>query len=224
MHNAKIPTSIDLVWHGPYVLNGSQGEDIFAADVVSKPGIYVWTIPYEDAYLVYYVGETGTSFKKRLQEHLNVYRKGESHIYDPRRFATGERIVLWEALWGKNITPTRLQEFERRRPELMATLDQLLTLYRIFLLPLELESPRVNATEDAEIKIRHQKEAESTQRRVRNRIEAAITYGTRKYVPPAGPFQDLTVKHRARQPGEKPIRVRMICPVKVLGLDPELIA
>ena len=52
---------------GPYsFLKNSDYPSFFNTSLIERKGIYLWTVPYTDSELVYYVGETGRSFRIRM--------------------------------------------------------------------------------------------------------------------------------------------------------------
>jgi hypothetical protein len=68
---------------------------LFAQQTAQPPGIYLWTIPFEEQYLTYYVGETGRNFVARHTEHVQCYLHGLYRVYDPQLFALrdGESLI-----------------------------------------------------------------------------------------------------------------------------------
>jgi hypothetical protein len=56
---------IKVNWFGPYSFVESEDENVFTCLMSGKKGVYLFTIPFEGKYLVYYVGETGSSFANR---------------------------------------------------------------------------------------------------------------------------------------------------------------
>jgi len=61
----------------------------------SQAGIYLWTVPFPDGHLTYYVGETGRSFNIRLRQHHEELVSARYHIYSAEEFARGEKLALW---------------------------------------------------------------------------------------------------------------------------------
>lgn len=61
--------NLELRWYGPYsVIEGATMPYFFAAksEIIDRPGVYLWTIPFDNEELVLYVGKTVESFSKRL--------------------------------------------------------------------------------------------------------------------------------------------------------------
>ena len=60
--SAMIADSLLVQFFGPYFFDGNEDENVFTNRLSKKKGVYLLTIPFEDKFLVYYVGETGVSF------------------------------------------------------------------------------------------------------------------------------------------------------------------
>ena len=88
---------LSIQWCGPYSF--VQEENLFTNTVSQKSGVYLWTIPFEGNYLVYYVGQTGVSFAARSLQHLQNYLNGLYRVYDPDNFAKGEKLLIWGGMW-----------------------------------------------------------------------------------------------------------------------------
>ena len=87
---------VKLNFLGPYSwLDMPDAPSLLEAETSRHPGIYLWTIPLAHGHLVYYVGETGRAFRVRMLEHYKEHASGMYHLYDPERFAKGEKIFLW---------------------------------------------------------------------------------------------------------------------------------
>ena len=87
---------VDLELSKPYDLH-----QLFQTDESKKFGVYLWTIKHEEQYLVHYVGETGTSFAQRTNEHIKCLLNGHYCINDPEKLANGVRVKLWEGWWKR---------------------------------------------------------------------------------------------------------------------------
>lgn len=92
---SKEPFSIH--WYGPY--NFIQNKNLFASQICHKSGVYLWTVPFGNKYLVYYVGQTGASFAVRSVQHLQNYLNGFYRVYDPDKFVKGEKVLIWGGMW-----------------------------------------------------------------------------------------------------------------------------
>ena len=66
---------IAISFAGPFSWFGaSNAPAVYRADEVRQCGIYLWTVHLPQGYLIYYVGETGGSFKVRLRQHYEELR------------------------------------------------------------------------------------------------------------------------------------------------------
>lgn len=50
--------NIEIRLHGPFDLGRNEKEKILLNSLGKEKRIYLWTIPFENKYLVHYVGET----------------------------------------------------------------------------------------------------------------------------------------------------------------------
>ena len=100
---------LPVKWYGPYRFVEREEENVFTSLMGEKKGIYLFTVPFEGKYLVYYVGETGASFAIRLLQHVQSYLDGFYRVFDPEEFARGRKVLLWGGMWKSN----------RREPKLI---------------------------------------------------------------------------------------------------------
>ncbi|MCZ6692188.1 MAG: hypothetical protein O7H41_21605 [Planctomycetota bacterium] len=131
---------LKLSLHGPFQwLTADALDYLFSSQIVDQPGIYLWTVPHSEGDPVYYVGETGRPFRKRLEEHLVSYLSGMYRIYEPTEFAKGRKRIVWGGMWRK---PGLAQapEYLERSAELAPAVRELLGLLRFYLLPYDGES------------------------------------------------------------------------------------
>jgi hypothetical protein len=163
-------------------------------------GLYLWTVPQHDGkQMVYYVGETGRSFGTRMEEHLKEHLAGFYHLYDPDPFRTGTKKVVWEGHWDVDERRS-VDEIVGNYPRLCETISRLTVLYRFFL-----------ASFDSE-------------KRVRQRIEAAIALHLYSQAGIVGTFQDKGIRYFPRTEEEEPIRVKVDCPPFLLGMPNQIVA
>lgn len=47
---------IEIQFHGPFHLRKSESENVLLNSISKEKGLYLWTISFENKYLVYYVG------------------------------------------------------------------------------------------------------------------------------------------------------------------------
>ncbi|MBN1356913.1 hypothetical protein JXA40_11690 [bacterium] len=189
---------IQLAFEGPFSWPGStDAPSIFDVEVRSKPGVYLWTVPLSEGHLIYYVGETGRDFRTRMAEHYTEHAAAMYHVYDPAGFARGEKILLWPGRYDPE-NPKSEKECILMYSELSGAIRKLTAMYRFFLAPTACD------------------------RRLRNRMEAAIAqtlYDTPGIV---GSFQDRGIRYHNRKEGEQPIECHITAPVMLMGL-PEIL-
>lgn len=193
----------EIRWHGPYRFCGIEGNSIFIGPRAKQPGIYLWTVPFKNQYLTYYVGETGRSFAGRFVEHTQNCLNGYYRIHDPRQLANGSKLLVWGGMWKKEyreIVPKRMLEFLNRYLELAPIINEYLKQFRIFVAPLDAEE------------------------RIRQRIEGAVADRLREQPGLIGEFRDEDIRYRRRGTTEEPISVIMIGFEPILGLCSEMSA
>jgi hypothetical protein len=105
------------------------------------------------------------------------------HIYDPERFALGQKHVLWLGLYGNDREPS-LAAFVERLPTLAPALADFVRLIRFHLAPLTCDT------------------------RLRRRIEAALALHLYSQPGLVGQFQDAGIRYAPRRACEEPIDVR----------------
>ena len=190
---------LEVRWHGPYKFFGAKDDSVLTTSLSSQLGIYLWTIPFEDKYLTYYVGETGRSFAIRFMEHARDLLNGLYRIYDPDEFAEGRKTMVWGGMWkpGRK-DPGTMLEFLNRYLEMSQFIYRYLGQFRFFLAPINVE------------------------KRIRQRIEAAIAKKLHQQTGLVGNFQDSDIRYLPRRAGEQPISVIIKFFEPVLGLSSEL--
>jgi hypothetical protein len=181
---------------GPYsFLRGSSNPSIFDSSKSDQVGLYIWTVPFKDSELVYYVGETGRSYRERMWEHLKGYLSGEYGINEPAEMLNGNRVRIWAGVWrGANI-----QDFLDRYEYFTTKIMELLRLFRIYLLPVDCDS------------------------RLRKRIEGFIVKSLFDQKGVVGGFQEPDYSYQRPKSDNGPWRVILNFDVKIMGLAKELI-
>jgi hypothetical protein len=195
-----MPTKVTVSFTGPFSWPGApDAPSVFDVEARRERGIYLWTIPQRDGYLVYYVGETGRSFQLRLLEHYKEHAACMYHVYSPAEFARGEKLCLWPGHYDPADKKSAV-ECIAQYSELCAPIRELTQLYRFFLAPLSCEE------------------------RIRRRIEAAIAgvLYTAPGIP--GAFQDGGIRYDPRREGEEPIGCIITSPVPLIALPERLSA
>ncbi len=185
---------------GPFSwIDQQTSASIYDVDISKKPGIYLWTIEYNGSELVYYVGETGRSFKQRLTEHFQQHCSGAYHLYDPAQFTKGEKKCLWPGRYDPN-HKTSVKDFINQAENLFPVIIRLFQIYRFFLAPIECD------------------------KRTRNRIEAAIAKHLYDQPGIVGQFQDTGIRYSSKYEDEPEIKVKIASSNNLIGLSSEILA
>jgi hypothetical protein len=105
--------SIGRVWRDDHLLRRSflPGRSSGCPCVYDVPksresGVHLSTVPLQNGYLIYYVGETGVSFRARLRQTHSKYVAAMYQVYSPTEFARGEKVPLWPGYWGMSMAQT----------------------------------------------------------------------------------------------------------------------
>jgi hypothetical protein len=190
---------LSVRWYGPYSFVKSEDQNIFTCLMGEKKGVYLFTIPFEGKYLVYYVGETGDSFANRLLQHVQSYLNGFYRIFDPEEFVKGRKVLLWGGMWKTDRRePKLISDFIDRQTELAPKILLQLKRFRIFLAPID---------ED---------------KRIIERVEAEIARSLNQQEGLIGGFQDKDVRYRPTRPNEQRFKVIMTFSNPIMGLSQEV--
>jgi hypothetical protein len=189
-----------LQWHGSYSFVESTDENVFTCSIGKKKGAYLFTIPFDGKYLIYYVGETFASFATRLLQHVQSYLNGFYRVFDPDEFVKGRKVLLWGGMWKTGRRDPRLiSDFIKEQAELSSKILQFIEQFKIFLAPIEEDN------------------------RVIERIEAEIAKSLNQQDGLIGDFQDNDVRYRLTRTDEQQFRVEMTFPKSIMGLKEELL-
>lgn len=193
-----VTARLSVKWYGPYSFVGCEADNVFDCLMGEKKGVYLFTIPFEGKYLVYYVGETGVSFATRLLQHVQSYLNGFYRIFDPEEFVNGNKVLLWGGMWKTDRrNPKLISEFIDRHEEFAPKILVFLKSFRIFLAPIDGD------------------------KRIIERIEAEIARSLNQQEGLIGAFQDKDVRYRPTKPNEQQFRVLMTFPQPIMGLTEE---
>jgi len=191
---------LEIQLYGPYRCFGNKDESVFHVPISTRKGVYFWTIPFENQYLTYYIGETGNSFVYRTMEHIQCYLRGFYRVYDPNEFAKGKKVLIWGGMWKPDRKGLDVKlEFIDRYPALSRQIYEYLAQFRLFLAPIDRD------------------------RRTRQRIEAAIATKMLGRPGVIGNFQDDDIRYWPRRSEEQPIYVKMKPSELIMGLNEELV-
>ena len=192
---------MNLQVFGPFRIHSNDGEDIFHNPIAKESGIYVYAVPYEKSgFLAEYVGETGASFLKRIKEHTINTMGGYNRIYDPVALKKGKKELLWDGLW-KATRQGYFNEFIERYRELAPSIYDFLTIFSVFLLPVEAEP------------------------RLRRRIESSIANHLYQQPEPVGTFMASDIRYiKHLQKGEKQIQIKISGGREIIGFPKSVVA
>jgi hypothetical protein len=178
-----------------------------------ESGIYIWTIrrPWDGRFLTNYVGETGTSFARRLLEHRRWYYTGEYRVYDPNKFGKGDKKIIWGGLWWfrKTISDEKLLDrikahVERGKGKYDKEIEKLLDAFKVFLIPLTYSNGLGPLEEN--------------NRRIRRRIEGALVRRLASN-PDVFHFHDFTGEFTDKKENDEYIQLHLKNATQIIGLE-----
>jgi hypothetical protein len=185
---------IDIV--GPYSFVGdSTAPSVFECPFKDSKGIYLWTVPIQDSELIYFIGETGRSFKRRLFEHLQCTFSGVYCINDPAEMLKGVRNRVWDGTGRGAKLENFLINFERHSKEAI----EFIRIFHIYLLPFDCD------------------------RNLRKRIEGLIAHSLYKQDGIVKKFQEPDCRYQEPKVEGSPWRIRLNCKTKFCGLQREYV-
>ena len=113
------PLTLDLNFHGPFTAAGDGGlPSLFASDLASKFGVYLWTVPINGRDRVWYVGQTRRGFGERTAEHIRDMLSGKYSIPVLADLLNGEHKLEWSGGPTSGLWPATLPDFLARSQEL----------------------------------------------------------------------------------------------------------
>jgi hypothetical protein len=188
-----LPDEIPVSFGGPFSWPGTpDAPSIFDVNEGLAAGIYLFTVPLSDGNLIYYVGETGRTFRARLFEHYTEHASGMYHVFAPAEFARGEKVMLWPGRFDMACRKPK-RDCIAAYPDLCGPIWEMTRMFQLFVAPLTCDQ------------------------RVRCRIEAAIANALYATPGAVGNFQDK-VNYSPRSDGETPIRCIASSSARLLGL------
>lgn len=191
---------VSLEFFGPFKLCGTKAKLLFEQDMAQLPGVYLWTVPYQDGFLINYVGETGASFSRRMKDHMIQCLGGHYRVLDAEHMLEGKKRILWNGVWRKGTRDLLPMFVDEKYIELAPRIRDYLRVLEIFIAPIE------------------------TDRRTRRRIEGSIALSLRGKAEPVGSFVSEDVRYYGRKKDETPIQVSITSSARLLGLDHQLFA
>ena len=209
--------NIQLRWRGPYsVIEGTKLPCLFTSEdaAIGRPGVYLWTVERHAEEMVFYVGKTDESFRKRLwTEFRAVRRKRWDWIADPQERIRGiRRPDCWDwtpdaKLLRKGVRRWTYQPLGSKKPYMPAWIEKesvvdaawrgFLKTIRIFI------TPTMGA-------VRRRKDIETALTWAVSDHEGSICKTDDDYFLSCTPARTLTYKYR----------IRSVAPVTFRGLSP----
>jgi hypothetical protein len=174
---------IELNWHGPYSWFEQGDKSIFAGGGAEMVGIYVWTVPVNGRYRVFYVGQTEKGFAERQHEHIRKYFEGAYHLYEPRGFREGRLNMIYEGFLYKKPGWKRAISFYQNFMDYLEPLLDHLRVLKLFVAPID--APR----------------------RIHRRVESALMDVVYRLPGESGQFLERDLVLQLRKPDEAPIAV-----------------
>jgi hypothetical protein len=185
-------TCQDLTWEGPF--SWPKFESINKLPKIpNSEGIYLFTFEYKDGYVISGVGITNST-KTRISAHNRKFRKGDYTILNPEAAKKGEREEIWH---GWNYAKTHKEEFIDNKTRILQALENQLGEMRIFI-------------------------AKQKDKRLRERIEAAIMHNIYVSKEPWSEIADRGMFLKERYNSEMPINTVNIHSKTIYGLPEEL--
>lgn len=97
---------IGLNWQGPFRFGVSKEEDL----PPNEAGVYVWTVPIGDEFLLAYVGECG-GIVSRWSDHVCYLLGGFYQVYDVELLRSGKEL---RTIYERKNEKTNLLNFSRQ--------------------------------------------------------------------------------------------------------------
>jgi hypothetical protein len=188
------PRNYVVRFAGPYSWEGAGEDALFASVEGKSSGLYLLTAHSDGGYFIYSAGITTRSFANRLWEHTKEYLSGNYNVLDAKALRQGTRVVLWEGFWDARDAWQRLTDHRARWTQLVMRAHELLETFQIFVAPL------------------------SAERRVLERIEAAIMTSLYDGSGKVAALPDREMRLLPRRQEEEPIIVRVESDVRFHGL------
>jgi hypothetical protein len=134
---------IQLKLEGPFSIFPTDSiKSVFEMDVANSPGIYLWTIPYENKYLANYVGITTKSFNQRFARHIEDLYAGKSVIYDTYDFINAKKTKIY-------FPTANVADFPNKYRDITAKIYDYVKSFCLFVAPLELKKEYLKRVESS---------------------------------------------------------------------------
>jgi len=180
---------VDVIWKGPYSWPKYESENRLSS-MPKHSGVYLFTVEYKNGYLIYVAGITGRFFRFRFYEHTRKYMSGDYTVLDIEAMRCGIRKEIWHG-WGW--TPEKRKDFNNRKQTILDAAHAQLGGMHIFV-------------------------ASVADRRIRERIEAAIMKCLYQQPAPLCEIPDKGMSLSPRRKNESPLVVKNIADACLHGL------
>ncbi|BDD08746.1 hypothetical protein FUAX_11780 [Fulvitalea axinellae] len=183
----------ELSWRGPFSWSVVKG----ATDLPNTSGVYLWTFPFRDGYVVYLAGVT-KSTKSRFKSHFYAFRGGKYTILDLDSLSKEKRVEKWHGFSFSKEHKKLYESFpESLRDEISLLGQGFMDAMKIFVVEME------NVRE-------------------RERLEASIMHNIYYSKESWSEIADRGMRLKERYNNEIPINARNIVSGKLYGLPEEL--
>ncbi len=192
----NVTRDIKIKWRGPF------GWPKFEGDLPSIPkvrGVYLWTVEYQNGYLIYVAGFTRRPMPERFREHTRNYMSGMYFVLDIGAMQRGVRKEVWPGFWTGKRSRKQQAEYHKRQTEIQDAARKQLEGFRVFVAKI------------------------GTEPRILERLEAAIMGNLSKQPAPFCDIPDPGMHLAPRWESETPITIHNKYPVTLHGLPSRLI-
>jgi hypothetical protein len=186
-------TELHLLWSGPYSWPDFEAINGLPA-LPAFPGVYLNGADYKSGYLICSAGITGRPFHKRFREHTKCFLNGDYTVLEVPALQQGRRCEVWHG-WG--YARAHRAEFVARQREIRDAAKRHMAAHRLFVAHVE-------------------------ERRIRERIEAAIMKCLYALPPPLCDVPDRGMMLAPGRPNEAAITVCNTCSGELWGLPEQL--
>jgi hypothetical protein len=184
---------LDIEWRGP------SGWPKFGDKLPALPktsGVYLWTVEYQNGYLIYAAGITRRPMLDRFREHNGEYMNGVYNVLDITAMKSGLRKEVWHGFWmSKKRSREKVAEYKKRQREIQDAVRKQLAGFRIFVANI------------------------GNKPRILERLEAAIMENLYRQPMPLCDVPDKGMMLAPRWKSENPIVVKNNCPALIFGLS-----
>ena len=126
---------------------------------IRSSGIYIWSIPYKNRELAYYIGMSKNMFF-RTSTHQKNYETGYYQTFDPSLFEKGKKVHVWMGRWRydnalrkKDISQEEyssgLDDYHNNLDYFKSKQNDFLGLMNIFFCPVKMKARELKRIESA---------------------------------------------------------------------------